>query len=121
MNIRNHARTLAMASLLVAAVSTSAGVARFASAAPVNQTGPTGAQCHLNGMDGDFADPDHNDRGNPNDATNPSNAALEGGPRMQVAGCGLFVNPGPPPTPTPAGDPIRKPVRLLPAGFAPGS
>jgi hypothetical protein len=42
-SLRGHARTLLLATMLAAAVSTSAIAVRFAGAEPVNQTGPNGA------------------------------------------------------------------------------
>src|SRR4051794_18064908 len=68
--VRDNARSLVIASILVAAVSTSALTVHFAGAQPVDQTGPNGGQCHLKTMGGDFVDPSNSD------TTNNSNISL---------------------------------------------
>ena len=113
MNLRNHARTLVLASILVAAVSTSALTVHFAGAEPVDQTGPNGAQCHLKSMGGDIVDPSNSDTTNNSDITlSPVTGSPDGtGPQMTVAGCNLTIQPPPPPPPTPT--PVPPPPRHI--------
>ena len=110
MNIRNRARILIVASTFAAGVSLLPAAIQLVSAEGVNQTGPTGGQCNLKGMDGDFVDP------GASDTTNNANitlSGLSGAPAMTVAGCGfnIVMPPLPPPTPTPV--PTPRPVRAV--------
>src|SRR5689334_7111533 len=69
-SICGHAKTLVIASILVAAVSTSALTVHFAGAQGVDQTGPNGGQCHLHRSGGDFVGSDNDD------TTNNANISL---------------------------------------------
>lgn len=98
MNIRKHARALIVVVALTAAIGSSAVAVRFAGAQPIHQTGPSGAQCNLKGMDTDFSGPDNSDQ--TNDALNAIGNSFDT-PPMHVAGCDLIGPPLNPPTPTP--------------------
>jgi hypothetical protein len=99
MNLHKRIRVLVIAS----SFAPSLALVPIVSAAPVQQTGPSGQQCNLKGMDGDFVDPSNSD------TTNNSNitlSGLSGQPGLKVAGCDLVATLPPPastPTPTPTG------------------
>jgi len=104
MSFRNRIRVLVLASSFATAVATVPMAAHIVLAEPVQQTGPSGQQCNLKGMDGDFVDPGNSD------TTNNSNVALSGlsgQPAMKVAGCDLVATLPPPATPTPTATPVR--------------
>ncbi len=90
MNLRQSVRTLALASLLAAGVSTSAVAIRPAAAEPIQWTGPQGRQCHPQSQSGgDFVDPENDDA--TNDAVSALNPAPGGGsgPQITIGGCSL--------------------------------
>jgi hypothetical protein len=104
MSFRNRIRVLVLASSFATSVAMVPMAAHVVQAEPVQQTGPTGQQCNLKGMDGDFVDPGSSD------TTNNSNIALSGlsgEPAMKVAGCDLIATLPPPTTPTPTPTPVR--------------
>jgi hypothetical protein len=117
MTIHKQARVFILVVALVAAIGTSALAVRFAGAQPIHQTGPSGEQCNLKGLDTDFSGPDNSDQ--TNDALNAIGNSFDN-PPLHVAGCDLMVQPVDPPTPTPP-TPTPAPTRLnihgpLPAG-----
>jgi hypothetical protein len=103
MSLRNRIRVLVLASSFATSVAMVPMAARVVQAEPVQQTGPSGQQCNLKGMDGDIVDPGNSDTTN---ASNVALSGLSGEPAMKVAGCDLTASL-PPPAPTPTPTPVR--------------